>query len=193
MKLRYVGAVLGVLVLLVAVTACGGESAGDTASGGSDGGTDTPAIGETVVLPAGWELFDAVSAADVEGVLGATGYEQWVEPLSDAAAGKPQGGYATADGAPSKIGFLVYAQNGQAEFDRVAGFITDAQTLSGDLWDQAIIGDLTDGADQMKVVLLRKGDVTMRILWSPDYYASWDQTELGTKLATMLVGKLFGS
>ncbi len=145
------------------------------------------------MLPAGWELFDAVSAADVEGVLGATGYEQWVEPLSDAAAGKPQGGYATADGAPSKIGFLVYAQNGQAEFDRVAGFITDAQTLSGDLWDQAIIGDLTDGADQMKVVLLRKGDVTMRILWSPDYYASWDQTELGTKLATMLVGKLFGS
>jgi hypothetical protein len=33
----------------------------------------------------------------------------------------------------------------------------------------------------------------MRILWSPQYYASWDQTELGTKLATMLVGKLYGS
>jgi hypothetical protein len=192
MRARDLGALLVLLVLLLTATACGGESAGDTASGES-GGSQTTEVGETIVLPAGWELFDAVSATDVEGVLGATGYEQWVEPLSDAAAGKPQGGYATADGAPSKIGFLVYAQNGQAEFDRVADFVEGAQTVPGDLWDQAIIGDLTDGADQMKVVLLRKGDVTMRILWSPDYYASWDQTELGTKLGTMLVGRLFGS
>ncbi len=36
MKLRSVVTVLAVLVLLAAVTACGGESASDTASGGSD-------------------------------------------------------------------------------------------------------------------------------------------------------------
>ena len=33
----------------------------------------------------------------------------------------------------------------------------------------------------------------MRILWDPKYYSDWDQTELGVKLATMLIENLYGT
>jgi hypothetical protein len=182
-----------VLLLLTAVAACGGGSseADSGGSGGGSSGSSEAGLGETIVLPEGWEMLDAVSVADVEGVVGATGYEPWAEPLSDAAAGKPQGGYATDDGAPSKINFLVYTKGGQAEYDRVADFIEDPTPVSGDLWDQAIIGTLYDG-DKLTALLVRRGDVCMRIAWSPEAYADWDQTELGTKLAAMLIEKLYG-
>jgi hypothetical protein len=32
----------------------------------------------------------------------------------------------------------------------------------------------------------------MRILWNPEYYGKWDQTELGVNLATMLIENLYG-
>jgi hypothetical protein len=191
MKLRILMVLLATgLVILGA--ACGGGSDGSESSsgGGSSGSSGGSGLSDTIVLPDGWEMLDAVSVADVEGVVGTTGYEPWAEPLSDAAAGKPQGGYATADGAPSKINFLVYTKDGQAEYDRVAGFIEDATPVSGDLWDQAIIGTLYDG-DKLTAMLVRRGDVCMRIAWNPAAYADWDQTELGTKLATMLVDKLY--
>jgi len=188
MKLR-ISAVLLVTGLVFLGAACGGGGA-EADSGSASSGSSEAGLSDTIVLPEGWEMLDAVSVADVEAVVGATGYEPWAESLSDAAAGKPQGGYATADGAPSKINFLVYTTDGQAEYDRVAGFIEDSTPVSGDLWDQAIIGTLYDG-DKLKALLLRRGDVCMRIAWNPAAYADWDQTELGTKLATMLVDKLY--
>ena len=192
MKIRVLAVLSVLLLMLVAVAGCGGGSSGDGSgdgSGGSSGGSD---LSDTIVLPAGWEMLDAVSVADVEAVVGASGYKPWSEPLSDAAAGKPQGGYATDEGPVSKINFLVYTKNGQAEYDRVAGFVENPTPVTGDLWDQAIIGDLPDAGEQLVALLVRRGDVCMRILWDPAYYSKWDQTELGVKLATMLIENLYG-
>jgi hypothetical protein len=187
MKIRALALFSVVLLALVAVTACGGGSGGG--SGGSSGGLD---LGQAIVLPDGWEMLDAVSVADVEAVVGASGYKPWSEPLSDAAAGKPQGGYATDEGPVSKINILVYTKDGQAEYDRVAGYVENAAPVTGDLWDQAIIGDMPDAGEELIALLARRGDVCLRIRWNPEAYADWDQTELGTKLGTMVTERLFG-
>jgi hypothetical protein len=188
MKIRVLAVLSVVLLMLAAVAACGGGGS-EGGSGGSTGGSD---LSDTIVLPDGWEMLDAVSVADVEAVVGATGYKPWSEPLSDAAAGKPQGGYATDEGPVSKINFLVYTKNGQAEYDRVADFVENPTPVSGDLWDQAIFGDMPDAGEKLVALLVRRGDVCMRIRWDPAYYAKWDQTELGVKLATMLIDNLYG-
>ena len=188
MKISVLAVLSLVLLVLVAVAACGGSDSGG-GSGGGSGGSDLSA---TIVLPEGWEMLDAVSVADVEAVVGATGYKPWSEPLSDAAAGKPQGGYATDEGPVSKINFLAYTKDGQAEYDRVADFVENPTPVTGDLWDQAIIGDMPDAGEQLVALLVRRGDVCMRILWDPKYYSEWDQTELGVKLATMFIDNLYG-
>ncbi len=186
MRMRVLAGLTLVLLLLGGSTACGGGS--DGGSGGS-GGSD---LSDTIVLPDGWVMLDAVSVADVEGVVGVTGYKPWAEPLSDAPGGKPQGGYSTSAGAPSKINFLVYTKDGQAEYDRVAGFVENPTPVKGDLWDQAVFGDTYNGADKLVAILVRRGDVCLLIRWDPKAYADWDQTELGVKLATMLIENLYG-
>jgi len=192
MKIRVLAVLSMVLLMLVAVAACGGGASDGASDGGSGGGSGGSDLSDTIVLPDGWEMLDAVSVADVEAVVGATGYKPWSEPLSDAAAGKPQGGYATDEGPVSKINFLVYTKNGQAEYDRVADFVENPTPVTGDLWDQAIIGDMPDAGEKLVALLVRRGDVCMRILWDPAYYAEWDQTDLGVKLATMLIENLYG-
>lgn len=184
MKIRVLALLSMVLLLLVAAPACGG--------GGSEASSGGSGLSDTIVLPDGWVMLDAVSVADVEGVVGVTGYQPWAEPLSDAPAGKPQGGYATSAGAPSKIDFLVYTKDGQGEYDRVAGFVEDPTPVEGDLWDQAVFGDMYDGADKLVAILVRRGDVCLRIRWDPKAYTDWDQTESGVKLATMLIENLYG-
>ena len=188
LKIRVLAGLSAVLLMLAAVAACGGGGS-EGGSGGSTGGSD---LSDTIVLPDGWEMLDAVSVADVEAVVGATGYKPWSEPLSDAAAGKPQGGYATDEGPVSKINFLVYTKNGQAEYDRVADFVENPTAVTGDLWDQAVFGDLPDAGEKLVAMLVRRGDVSLRIRWDPASYADWDQTDLGVKLTTMLIGNLYG-
>ncbi len=186
MKIRVL-ALLSVLLLATSVViACGGGA--DDGSGGGAGGSD---LGDTIVLPDGWEMLDAVSVEDVEGVVGVTGYEPWSEPLSDAAAGKPQGGYAGPDGVASKINILVYAQDGHAEYDRVAGYVQNPTAVESELWDQAVFGDMPDAGEELVAILARRGDVCMRIRWNPDAYADWDQKDLAMKLGAMVTESLF--
>jgi hypothetical protein len=188
-KVRAVALLSVMLLLSVPLTACG-SSSGDDSSGDSGGS----GLSDTIVLPDGWEMLDAVSVADVESVVGVSGYEPWSETLSDAAAGKPQGGYVGPDGlVASKINILVYTKDGQAEYDRVAGYVNNPTPLSGDLWDEAIIGDMSDAGEDLAAVLARRGDVCLRVRWNPEEYANWDRTELGVALTTMVIENLYGT
>jgi len=193
MKVRMVALLSAVFLMLVPLTACGGGS--DDGSGdGSGGGASESGLSDTIVLPDGWEMLDAVSVADVEAVVGVSGYAPWSETLSDAAAGKPQGGYVGPDGlVASKINILVYTKDGQAEYDRVADYVNNPTPLSGELWDQAIIGVMSDTAtEDVAAVLARRGDVCLRVQWDPEAYANWDDTELGVKLTNMVIENLYG-
>lgn len=155
-----------------------------------------PALSETITLPAGWEIFDAVTAADVEAVIGRTGYQTWSETLSDAAAGKPQGSFYDGSLAASKINFLVYTTEGQANYDRVLGFVNNPVEIANTdganpMWDRAVIGEMTDMADTLAVMLALRGDVCIRIRYMPSLYPELDTSETLVKLTEMLINKLY--
>jgi hypothetical protein len=158
---------------------------------------ETPVLSETIILPAGWEINDAVSVADVEAIIGRTGYQTWHEPLSDAAAGKPQGSFYDDSLAASTINFLVYCAEGQSNYDRVLGFVEDPVEVArtdgaNPLWDQAVTGRMIDMADTLAVMLTLRGDVCIRIRFMPSLYPELDANRTLVKLTEMLINKLYG-
>jgi hypothetical protein len=149
-------------------------------------------LSATIVLPAGWEMKDAISVAEIEAIVGKTGYKTWAESLSDAKGGKPQGSYFDGNLAASKLNFLVYTKDGKSNYDRVAGFVENPNEVPGPLWDKAVIGEMMMGADRVVGMLILRGDVCMRIQWDPTVYSSFDRTELSVLLADLLVNNLYG-
>lgn len=158
----------------------------------------SPVLSDVIVLPQGWEMADAMSVAEIEALVGVSGYDTWHEPLSDAAAGKPQLSYFDANRTgserpQSKINFLVYTHEGTANFDRVSGYVNDAVEVSGDLWDRAILGTMGGGIDAVTVgFLVQRGDVCIRIQWSPGIYSTFDAEEFSVRLAEQLIHNLYG-
>ena len=217
MKSRFI-VLLGVTLLSLALLAgCGGSTATTATTSASGGGSATTAatgettttaaadettttemtapkldLSDTIVFPDGWEINDAITPADVEAILGTTGYKPWHETLSDAAAGKPQGSFFDGSLALSKINFLVYTKDGKANYDRVAAYVKNPEEIAADLWDKLIIGDMENGADMMVGVLILRGDQCLRIQWSPEHYKDYDKYDLSLALAEMLVMKLYG-
>lgn len=199
------------LALVWTIQGCGGEPAEETPVDTATTADSTsevlpaeelpveviPALSETIVLPAGWEIHDAVSVADVEAIIGRTGYATWSETLSDAAAGKPQGSFYDDSLAASKINFLVYCTDGQANYDRVLGFVEDPVEMANTdganpLWDRAVTGTMIDMADTLAVMLTLRGDVCMRIRFMPSLYPELDANRVLVRLTEMLIHKLYG-
>lgn len=185
--------------VLAAMPGCGEQPAPEPVPGTPET-TEPPAVelGDTIVLPDGWEMADAMSIAEIEAIVGTTGYDTWHEPLSDAAAGKPQLSFfdANRQGSErpgSKITFLVYTFDGTANFDRVSGYVNDSVEVPGDLWDRAIMGTMGGGTDQVTVgMLIQRGDVCIRINWNPEIYSGFDRQEFGVRLAGQLINNLYG-
>lgn len=190
---------LSILLSLAVLAGCGEKPAEEPS--GSVVVPDEPQavqLSETIVLPQGWEMADAMSVAEIEAIVGVTGYNTWHEPLSDAAAGKPQLSYfdANRQGSErpgSKINFLVYTFDGTANFDRVSGYVNDSIEVPGDLWDRAILGTMGGGIDEVTVgMLIQRGDVCIRIKWNPEIYSGFDRQEFSLKLAEQLINNLYG-
>ncbi len=188
-----------VLAFLIAaavsvMSGCGDQPAPEPAAEApEDAEPQAVELSDTIVLPDGWEISDAISAAEVEAILGRTGYSYWHETLSDPAAGKPQGSYFDGSLAASKINFLVYTFDGPANFDRVSGYVNDSTEVEGDLWDRAIIGTMGGAIDEVSVgMLILRGDVCIRIKWDAAVYEGYDRIELSVKLAEQLINNLYG-
>jgi hypothetical protein len=181
-------------VMAMVISGCGEQPTPEpVAETPEDTQPQTVELSDTIVLPEGWEMADAISAAEIEAILGRTGYSYWHEPLSDAAAGKPQGSYFDGSLAASKINFLVYTFDGPANFERVSGYVNESVEVEGDLWDRAIIGTMGGAIDEVSVgMLILRGDVCLRIQWDAAVYADFDRTELSVKLAEQLINNLYG-
>ena len=102
------------LIVSVVMAGCGDKPEGEPVA--AEPVVDEPqgvVLEDVIVLADGWEMADAMSIAEIEALVGVTGYDTWHEPLSDAAAGKPQLSYydtTRPDGGArnaSKINFLV--------------------------------------------------------------------------------------
>ncbi len=191
--------ILASLLVSLPLAGCGEESAPGTTEGTSvetttetvETTTETVELSETITMPAGWEIFDAVTVAEVEGIIGRTGYATWHETLSDPAAGKPQGSFFDDSLAASKVNFLVYCAEGQANYDRVMGFVNNPVEVPGDLWDQAVIGEMLDMGDTLAVILARRGDVCIRIRYMPSLYPGLDHPVTLQKLAELLITNIY--
>lgn len=165
-----------------------------TASGSGaeePGITQATDLSPTIVLPAGWAMADALTAADVEAVIGRTGYKSWPEPDSNAASGKPAGSYYDGSNIDTKIMFRAYTQGGAAEYERLAGFVIDPQEIAADLWDKLIVGTDKFATYPLTTALILRGDVCLSIQWRPEQYSDIDPLDLGVGLADMFVTKLF--
>jgi hypothetical protein len=204
MRNRWFAILLVLSVSMVLLAGCGGDSS----AGGGGESTETTSSGvsaepeeepepeitlsDAIVLPEGWEISDAISAAEVEAIIGRSDYEYWYESLNDPAAGKPQGSWYDGSLALSKINFLVYTNDGEANFERVSGYVNDAVEVSNPFWDKALLGGMAAGADDMVAILVLRGDVCLRIQFSPEVYAELDFEETSVALAERLINNLYG-
>jgi len=190
-----------IALFAIAFTGCG-EGQGEETANGEGIITEEPetaVLSETIVLPEGWEMMDAMSISEIETLVGTPGYDTWYEPLSDAAAGKPQLSYFDTtrpeDGSQnqSKINFLVYTFEGAANYDRVSGFVNDIVEIPGDLWDRAIVGTMGGDIDPLTVaMLIQRGDVCIRIRWEQRAYPEFNNIDFSVKLAEQLISNLYG-
>ncbi len=187
-----------VVALLVTVFAGCGEKPADNAAADSTAVTtdapetpETPALSETITLPAGWEINDALTPAEVEAVMGRTGFQTWAETLSDPAAGKPQGSFYDGQLAASTVNFLVYCAEGQSNYDRVLAFVQNPVEVQNEMWDQAVTGEMTDAGSTLAAILVRRGDVCIRIRYNVEIYPELDRTATLTALAELLINRLY--
>jgi len=134
---------------------------------------------------------DALTPADVETVVGKTGLKYWTEPDSSASSGKPAGSFYDGTDMETKILFKVIAKGGQAEYERLTGFVENAEEVAADLWDKLIVGDATLVTYALNRTLVLRGDVCMVIEWRPEHYSEFDRLDLGCRLADMLIAKLY--
>jgi hypothetical protein len=191
---------IGLLIAAFLIAGCG-EDAAPAADQVSEPEVVTETVAElsdTIVLPDGWEMIQAMSISDIEELVGATGYDTWHEPLSDAAGGKPELSFfdttrVGGDRPKSKINLLVYTFDGESNFDRVSGYVNESVEVPGELWDRAIIGTMGGSIDDITVgMLIQRGDVCIRIKWSPEAYPEFDSIEFSVSIAERLIQNLYG-
>lgn len=170
----------------------GREIAEETPETPADEISEAPGLSDTIVLPAGWEISDAISAAEAEAIVGGTGYAYRHENLSDPAAGNPQGSYYDDSLTVSRINSLVYAMDGRSNNDRVPGSEDNTAGVPGGLRDMAVVGEMTDVGEILVGMLVLRGDVYFRVRWNPASYHELDSTETSVKLAVQLIDNLYG-
>lgn len=188
--------VLLATAILLIPAACGGDAAPIQTAGTDDTADNTPvetvtAPGETIVLPDGWVMNDAVSSADVEEIMGRTGYMPFAEAASSAGSGRPVGSFNIGDVPWSKVRFEVDVNGGASAYETALGYITDPVQVDGDLWDCASFGEVAAGDRTQMRIVGYKGDVFFNISWDSEVYSDLDGADTGKKLAEMLINNLF--
>lgn len=193
----------GIIVLLAALTAlfvigCGEQPADETAAEttsepvAEEPVTDVaPEVSEEIVLPDGWAMTDAVTAAEVEAIMGVPGFGSFPEAASNASGGKPVGSFNIGSIPYSKVRFEVDVAGGRPGYDLAAGYLTDPVEVPGDMWDAAVLGDVPAGDRVQARIVVLKGDVCFHISWEPAVFPNLDKTETCVKLAELLITNLY--
>lgn len=188
------------VMMFFALTGCGEQPAPDAATEtGTETGvavdtetvTQSGQLSDTIVLPDGWAMNDAISPAEVEAIMGTTGFGSFPEGASNAASGKPVGSFNIGSIPYSKVRFEVDVAGGRSGYDTAVSFLTSPADVPGDLWDAASIGDVP-AADRMQVRFVGlRGNVCFNISWEPAVFPGLDKTETSVKLAELLITNLY--
>lgn len=186
------------VMMLVAFSGCGEQPAPNVATETEteteaqvETGSQSGQIGDTIVLPDGWAMNDAISPAEVEAIMGTPGFGSFPEAASNAASGKPVGSYNIGSVPYSKVRFEVDVAGGRSGYDTAVSFLTDPADVPGALWDAASIGDVPAG-DRMQARLVGlRGNLCFNVSWEPAVFPGLDKTETSVKLAELLITNLF--
>lgn len=186
-------------VMLLALAGCGEQPAPDAEAETVtetevETETETPQgqLGDTIILPDGWAMNDAITPAEVEAIMGTAGFGSFPEAASNAASGKPVGSYNIGSIPYSKVRFEVDVAGGRSGYDTAVSFLTDPVEVPGALWDAASIGDVPAG-DRMQVRFVGlRGSVCFNISWEPAVFPDLDRTETSISLAELLITNLYG-
>jgi len=182
------------LTMLTAITGCGEQPAPETEAP-DDSVTqqeETPRTGNSIVLADGWAMTDAVSAVEVEAVMGTPGFSVFPEAASSASSGRPIGSYNVSSVPYSKVRFEANVTGGQEAYDSAAGFLSNPTETAGSMWDSAVIGEVAAGDRTQVRIIVLKGDLYFSVSWEPEVFPALDRTETCVKLAELLVTNLYG-
>lgn len=150
------------------------------------------ALSDTITLPDGWTMDQAVSISEIEALVNDTGYSIFPEASSDAANGSPAGGFVKKDANGNlKLTFLAFVNGKEEKYNFFQDYVVEGtlQEISSELWDKAFVGDF---ADKSAAIVVLRGDVCIRINWFPEAYPQFEKTDFGTKLAALLINNLYG-
>lgn len=152
---------------------------------------EEPKLSETITLPDGWSMDQAVLVEEVETVTGLTGYQFFPEGASDAKNGNPAGSFTVSGKGNFKVGFFVYTKGKQEKADYFKDFAIEGSVtaMNSPLWDSAYIADFKD---QSSAIVVLRGDCCMRINFFPAGHTGKEKAALGAALAELLINKLYG-
>lgn len=154
--------------------------------------TASPALSDTIVLPDGWTMEQAVSVSEIEALVNDTGYTIFPEASSNAASGSPAGGFVKKDAHGNlKLTFLAFVNGKEEKYNFFMDYVVEGtlQEINSDFWDKGFVGDFKD---KSAAIVVLKGDLCIRINWFPEAYPQFEKTDFGTKLATLLINNLYG-
>jgi hypothetical protein len=193
----------GIIVLLAAITVffvagCGEQPADETAAENTSEAVaeepvtnEAPETSEEIVLPSGWAMTDAITAAEVEAIMGVPGFGYFPEAASNAQGGKPVGSFNIGSIPYSKVRFDVDVAGGRSGYDLAAGYLTNPVEVPGEMWDAAVLGDVPAGDRMEARIVVLKGEVCFNVSWEPAVFPGLDKTETSVKLAELLIANLY--
>ncbi len=171
------------------------EAPADTTAS-ADESPSTPALSDTIVLPAGWQIQQAMSLEEMGKI---TGKEMafYHNPLDKPGDGKPRGGYYIIDDPKSgenKIEISVEVEGGQARYDSVKGFAVDNKTedIAG-IGDKAYLGQFEDAGVTFTTLAVLKGNLFFRVMvpTAPWTDLSYVPEQLASDIAYQLLENLY--
>ncbi len=190
--------ILAASLMLVACGSTADDTTTDETPGGAESSPAAPLPDETtpeetaasssIILPDGWTMTDALSPDEVGAV---TGKKMVVFPEGSSAAqnGKPTGGYLVTDVSGSKVFFGVDVQGGEAGYEDQLSWAESGSLKEVDgVGDKASLATFSDG--RTGIIVLKDGAV-IRVSWDPKVYKD-DPADFGSKLANLLLKKMFG-
>ncbi|OPZ45591.1 MAG: hypothetical protein BWY94_01235 [Actinobacteria bacterium ADurb.BinA094] len=190
--------ILAASIMLIACGSTADEAATDAtpdAAGSSpaaplpdETAPEEPTASSSIILPDGWTMTDALSADEVGAI---TGKKMVVFPEGSSAAqnGKPAGGYLVTDIKDSKVFFGVDVQGGEAGYDSQVSYGEPGSVKEvGGVGDKASVLTFSDGRAG---IIVLKEDAVIRIDWNPKVFKD-DPADFGSKLANLLLKKMFG-
>jgi hypothetical protein len=158
--------------------------------------TAASTLSDTIVLPAGWKIQQAMSLEEM-GKITRKEMEFYFYGLDKPAEGKPGGGYYIAGdpkSAENQIEIIVEVEGGQARYDYVKGFTVDGKTedIAG-IGDKAYLCQMVDAGITSTTLAVLKGNLFFRVMvpTEPWKALSYEPDQLASDIAFQLLENLY--